>query len=72
MTTVAGSAISCSLLAYLGQRAYQVAPGLVSDPEGLVHFVKSQSRLILLVVVIFAILYFAAHWMMHHRRTERR
>lgn len=67
-TTIAGSAISCSLLAYLGHRAYEVAPGLVSDPEGLMHFVKSQSRFILLVVGIFAILYFVAHWMMHHHR----
>jgi len=68
-TTLAGSAVSCALLAYLGRRAYQVAPGLLSDPEGLVHFVKSQSHWILLLVVIFAILYFVVHWLMHRRST---
>jgi len=68
LTTLAGSAISCTLLAYLGHRAYQVAPGLLSDPEGLVHFVKSQSRWILTVVALFAVLYFVAHRLMHRRR----
>jgi membrane protein DedA with SNARE-associated domain len=66
-TTLAGSAVSCALLAYLGRRAYQVAPGLLSDPEGLLHFVKSQSHWILLLVVIFAILYFVVHRLMHRR-----
>jgi membrane protein DedA with SNARE-associated domain len=66
-TTLAGSAVSCALLAYLGRRAYQVAPGLLSDPEGLVHFVKSQSHWILSLVVIFAILYFVVHRLMHRR-----
>jgi len=68
ITTLCGSAVSCALLAYVGHRAYQVAPGLLTDPEGLVHFVKSQSRGILLVVVAFAVLYFVAHRLMHRRR----
>jgi len=69
-TTIMGSAISCGLLAYLGQRAYQLEPQLLTDPEAMVHFVKSQSRWILLVVLIFAALYFIALRLMHGRRGE--
>jgi len=69
-TTIMGSAISCGLLAYLGQRAYQLEPQLLTDPEAMVHFVKSQSRWILLVVFIFAALYFIALRLMHGRRGE--
>ncbi len=58
--TVLGSAISCGLLAYLGQRAYRVEPQLLKDPEALVHFIKSQSSWIILVVTIFAALYLLA------------
>ncbi len=68
-TTLMGSAISCGLLAYLGQRAYQVEPQLLTDPDATVHFVKSQSRWILLVVLIFAGLYFLAVRLMHGRRS---
>ena len=55
--TVLGSAISCGLLAYLGQLAYRKEPQLLKDPEALVHFIKSQSSWIILVVLIFAALY---------------
>jgi len=55
--TLLGSAISCGLLAYLGQLAYRKEPQLLKDPEALVHFIKSQSGGIILVVVIFAALY---------------
>ena len=68
LTTIAGSAATCLMLAYLGNRAYHVAPGLLTDPEALVHFVKSQSRWILGVVLVFAVLYFVAHRLMHGRR----
>jgi membrane protein DedA with SNARE-associated domain len=67
-TTILGSAVSCALLAYLGQRAYRVEPGLVSDPEAMLHFIKSQSRWILLVVLIFAGMYFLALRLMHRQR----
>src|SRR5437762_11521168 len=46
--TLLGSFISCSILAYLGVRAQRVAPNLLQDPEGLVHFVRSQSKWLLL------------------------
>jgi membrane protein DedA with SNARE-associated domain len=61
--TLLGSFISCSILAYLGVRAQRVAPNLLQDPEGLVHFVRSQTKWILLVVVAFAVLYVLSMWL---------
>jgi len=68
-TTLLGSAISCGLLAYLGHRAYQLEPQLLTDPDAMVHFVKSQSRWVLLLVFAFAVLYFLALRLMHGRRS---
>src|ERR1051325_4292776 len=34
-TTVAGSAISSAILAWLGHRAYPLEPNLISDPDAL-------------------------------------
>jgi membrane protein DedA with SNARE-associated domain len=56
-TTLIGSAISCSILAFLGERAYRLEPQLLSNPEALMHFIRSQSHWILLVVLGFAALY---------------
>ena len=56
-TTLAGSAISSVILAWLGHRAHKLEPRLLSDPDALVHFVRSQSHFILLVVLAFAALY---------------
>jgi membrane protein DedA with SNARE-associated domain len=56
-TTIVGSAISCLILAYLGNKAHQVEPELLSNPEGLVHFIRGQSSWILLAVAIFGTLY---------------
>ena len=61
--TLLGSFISCSILAYLGVRAQRVAPDLLQDPEGLVHFVRSQTKWILLVVIAFAVLYVLSMWL---------
>ena len=55
--TLIGSAISCSILAYLGVRAQKVAPDLLNDPDGLVHFIRGQSHWLILVVLGFAALY---------------
>ena len=63
ITTFLGSAISCSILAYLGVRAQRVAPNLLNDPQGLAHFVRSQSKWLLLVVVVFAALYVLSMWL---------
>jgi membrane protein DedA with SNARE-associated domain len=58
--TVIGSAVACCILAYLGERAHRAEPALLSNPEALVHFIRAQSRWILLVVVAFAVLYILA------------
>jgi len=55
--TIIGSAISCSILAYLGIRAQRVAPDLLKDPEALIQFVRGQSKWLLLIVLTFAALY---------------
>jgi len=55
--TIIGSAISCSILAYLGVRAQRVAPDLLKDPEALIQFVRGQSKWLLLIVLAFAALY---------------
>src|SRR5437764_8209738 len=60
LTTLLGSAISCSILAYLGVRAHQAAPDLLNKPEALVQFVRNQSRWLILVVFVFAVLYMLA------------
>ena len=57
LVTILGSAISCSILAYLGHRAYLVEPELLTNPEALIHFIRGQSGGILLIVTIFAALY---------------
>jgi membrane protein DedA with SNARE-associated domain len=57
VTTVMGSAISCTILAYLGVRAQRVAPDLLKDPEALVQFIRGQSKWLLLIVLAFAALY---------------
>jgi membrane protein DedA with SNARE-associated domain len=55
--TIVGSAIWCSVLAYLGAKAYRVQPDLLSNPEAMVHFIKSQSFGIVIVAICFAVLY---------------
>ena len=57
VVTLLGSAISCSILAYLGKRAYAAEPQLLSNPEALVRFVRGQSKWLLLVILAFAALY---------------
>src|ERR1700730_11507796 len=51
IVTAVGSAISCSILGYLGYRAHQAQPDLLSNPEALVRFVRGQSRWLLLVIL---------------------
>lgn len=69
LVTILGSAISCSLLAYLGHRAYLAEPELLTKPEALVHFIRGQSRWILLVVALFAGLYILTIRLMKPRLT---
>ena len=60
VVTILGSAVSCSILAYLGHRAYLVEPELLTNPEAMVHFIRGQSAGILLVVTLFGALYMLA------------
>jgi len=55
--TLAGSALWCWILAYLGDRAFRIEPELLTSPETLVRFIHGQSRGILLVITLFAALY---------------
>ena len=63
LATATGSAISCAILAFVGERAYRAQPDLLNQPEALVHFVRAQSRWILLGVLLFAGLYMLAMWL---------
>jgi membrane protein DedA with SNARE-associated domain len=62
--TIAGSAVACAILAYLGDLAYRREPDLLSNPDGFVHFIKSQSHWIVLLAIAFAVLYMLAMWLM--------
>lgn len=55
--TIAGSALWCWILAYLGDKAYRAEPELLKDPEAMIRFIKGQSAWILVVVLAFAVLY---------------
>jgi membrane protein DedA with SNARE-associated domain len=56
--TVLGAALWCSVLAFLGQRAYQIEPALFDDPEKMEHFIKHESVAIIGLVIVLAVLYF--------------
>src|SRR2546423_8864813 len=57
LVTIIGSGIWCWVLAYLGHKAYQAQPDLVSNPEAMVHFIKGQSLWIVVLVIAFTVLY---------------
>ncbi len=67
VVTTVGAAIWCYILALLGDKAYRVQPDLISNPEAMVAFIKSQSLWIILVIVVFAILYLIAMRLMKRR-----
>src|ERR1700682_1130681 len=50
--TIAGSALWCWILAYLGDKAYRLEPELLTSPDALVRFIHGQSKGILLVVAL--------------------
>ncbi len=68
LVTIAGSAISCAILDYLGRYAYRVEPQLFNDPEAMVHFVKAKSWVVLGVTLLFCLLYFGTMRLM--KRSE--
>lgn len=58
--TVLGAGIWCSVLAYLGNKMYQVQPRLfdAQDPDAMVKFIKGQSFGIVVAAAVLAGLYF--------------
>jgi membrane protein DedA with SNARE-associated domain len=58
--TVVGSAIWCSVLAWLGHRVGSAHPDLLKDPEALIQAVKTQSMPILIAIVGVLVLYVVA------------
>src|SRR5438876_7766831 len=57
LATIVGSALWCSVLAWVGAKAYQVQPDLISNVDGWVKFVKTDSHWIVLFVAVLAVLY---------------
>jgi membrane protein DedA with SNARE-associated domain len=57
LATIAGSALWCSVLAYLGAKAYQVQPDLISDVNGWSTFIKARSHWIVIFAAVLAVLY---------------
>ena len=57
VATIAGSALWCSVLAYLGAKAYQVQPDLISNVDGWSNFIKARSHWIVIFAAALAILY---------------
>ena len=68
--TLAGSAISCSILAYLGVRAQHAAPDLLKDPDALIQFVRGQSKWLLLAILAFATLYIVSMRLSSKRKSD--
>ncbi len=58
LMTALGSAIWCTVLAFLGHRAYLAEPNLLASPEGLERFIKHDSLAIVACVAALAVLYF--------------
>ena len=57
LATITGSALWCGVLAYLGNKAYQVQPDLISNMDGWIIFSKTQSHKLVIFVTVMAILY---------------
>jgi len=70
LVTIAGSALWCSILAYLGDKAYRLEPELLTSPEALMRFIHGQTKGILLVIAFFAALYMLSLRLMKPRGGE--
>jgi membrane protein DedA with SNARE-associated domain len=57
LATIAGSGLWCSVLAYLGVKAYQVEPDLISNVDGWLIFIKTRSQWIVIFAAVMAVLY---------------
>ena len=56
--TIAGAALWCAVLSFLGARLYQAQPDLLENPIALEELVKHQSLKIVAGVLVLAVLYF--------------
>jgi membrane protein DedA with SNARE-associated domain len=57
LATIAGSALWCSVLAFLGAKAFRVQPDLISNVDGWSNFIKAQSHFIVIFAAVLAVLY---------------
>lgn len=57
LTTIVGSAMWCTVLAWFGDKVGREHPGILESPEQLVSAVKEESHLIVAGVLLLAILY---------------
>ncbi len=57
LVTIAGSAIWCGVLTYLGAKAYRAQPDLIDNPDGLIALIKAQSHWIVIIAAALAVLY---------------
>ena len=55
--TVCGSALWCGVLAWIGARVSERNPGLIDNPEAMIHAVKHESLWFVLAVAALAVLY---------------
>jgi membrane protein DedA with SNARE-associated domain len=55
--TIAGSAVWCGVLAYLGARAFRAQPDLLRNPDGLMQMIKAQSHWLVILSAALAVLY---------------
>ncbi len=69
--TIAGSAVWCGVLAYLGARAFGAQPDLLRNPGGLMLLIKAQSHWLVLLVAALAVMYLLV-LRLTARRTEAR
>lgn len=57
LTTILGSAIWCTVLAWFGDKVGREHPGILETPENLIAAVKDESHLIVAGVLLLALLY---------------
>jgi len=55
--TISGSALWCGVLAWMGARVSERNPGLIDNPEAMIHAVKHESLWFVLAVAALALLY---------------
>lgn len=68
LTTIAGSAIWCAVLAWFGDKVGREHPGILNSPDELVHAVKSESHLIVAGVLLLAALYSLMKYMTREKK----